>query len=79
MPYVFGSMDNIEIFFASRSGVYNEPNCDKNILGYLTATVVGYGSLNNSNYWVIFKFVFLVSEKISFLIIFLSDCSWFVG
>ena len=59
----------IKFFFATRSGVYNEPNCDKNILGYRAVTVVGYGSLNNSNYWVIFKFGFWISAKFTFLII----------
>ena len=35
-----------------RSGVYTEPNCTTNIVGYHAITVVGYGSLNNVPYWV---------------------------
>ena len=38
--------------FLFRSGVYTEPNCGSNILGYHAITVVGYGTLNGLDYWV---------------------------
>jgi hypothetical protein len=39
--------------FKIRSGVYVEPNCNTNILGYHAITVVGYGTSSTGiNYWV---------------------------
>lgn len=35
-----------------RSGVYTEPSCDVDILGYHAITVVGHGTLNGVDYWV---------------------------
>ncbi|XP_046455084.1 zingipain-2-like isoform X2 [Daphnia pulex] len=36
-----------------RSGVYVEPNCQSGIISYHAITVVGYGTLNGVDYWVI--------------------------
>ena len=38
--------------FIIRSGVYSEPDCKTNILGYHAITIVGYGTLNTVPYWV---------------------------
>jgi len=43
----------VNSFFSYSSGVYTEPNCGTNILGYHAMAVVGYGTLNGLNYWII--------------------------
>jgi len=43
----------VSSFMSYSSGVYVEPNCKTNILGYHAITVVGYGtSTTGINYWV---------------------------
>lgn len=45
----------VSSFMNYASGVYVEPNCNSNILGYHAITVVGYGTnaATNTNYWII--------------------------
>nr|CAH0098611.1 unnamed protein product [Daphnia galeata] len=40
-------------FLNYRSGVYTDSNCGVSNLGYHAMTIVGYGTLNGLNYWVI--------------------------
>ena len=41
------------LFYQFRSGVYVEPNCATNILGYHAITIVGYGTSSTGiDYWV---------------------------
>ena len=45
----------IQIFLCRQfnsTGVYTEANCGTNILGYHAITVVGYGTLSSTDYWV---------------------------
>ncbi|EFX84067.1 hypothetical protein DAPPUDRAFT_239330 [Daphnia pulex] len=43
----------VRTFKSYKSGVYAEPNCQSGIIGYHAITVVGYGTLNGVDYWVI--------------------------
>jgi len=43
----------VKSFMSYKSGVYSEPDCKTNILGYHAMTIVGYGTLNNLPYWII--------------------------
>jgi len=43
----------VNSFFSYKSGVYAEPNCGSNIVGYHAITAVGYGTLNGVPYWII--------------------------
>nr|CAH0107395.1 unnamed protein product [Daphnia galeata] len=43
----------VRSFKSYKSGVYTEPNCKTGIISYHAITVVGYGTLNGVDYWVI--------------------------
>ncbi len=40
--------------YSNRSGVYTEANCQNKIIGYHVVVVVGYGTHNGLNYWVLY-------------------------
>lgn len=47
------SMNVVNSFYSYKSGVYAESNCNTNVLGRHAIVIVGYGTLNGVNYWVI--------------------------